>query len=262
MISTNTFLVKVEEIASEEPSYREGGSGADGTCDCIGLIIGAVRRAGGTWKGIHGSNYAARHEVVELLPITGTTSLLAGEVVFKAYEPGDAKWKLPSRYRSDPDQRDYCHIGVVISTNPLRIRHMTSPKPKIDTKIGKWKYHGWLRKIGDEQPMGQTVTISGGNPNAYINMRYGPSREYKIRADIPQGSTGELIGYSDDGNWAKVSVNGKTGYVQTQFVHTETAPITNEPITTPTTDGETVTVFRSELEKAYDIIGDLLGLRG
>ena len=45
-IPVNTFLERVEEIAREKPRYRKGGSGRDGTCDCIGLIIGALRRAG------------------------------------------------------------------------------------------------------------------------------------------------------------------------------------------------------------------------
>ena len=61
-ITLSSFLEKIREIASENPKYRSGGSGKDGTCDCIGLIIGAIRRAGGSWPGTHGSNYAARYE--------------------------------------------------------------------------------------------------------------------------------------------------------------------------------------------------------
>lgn len=62
-ISLNTFLLKADEIAEEKPSYQLGHDGSDGKCDCIGYIIGAIRRSGGSWKGTHGSNYSARNEM-------------------------------------------------------------------------------------------------------------------------------------------------------------------------------------------------------
>lgn len=33
-------------IAEETPEYRLGGDGSDGSCDCVGLGIGALRRMG------------------------------------------------------------------------------------------------------------------------------------------------------------------------------------------------------------------------
>lgn len=50
MVTMDAWLSKVDEIAAEGPSYKLGHDGSDGSCDCIGLIIGAIRRAGGTWK--------------------------------------------------------------------------------------------------------------------------------------------------------------------------------------------------------------------
>ena len=78
------LIAKVEEIAAEDPSYRIGGTGTDGTCDCIGLIVGAIRRAGDQWTGRKGTNYAARNEMVSLRPIAGNADLAVGEVVYKA----------------------------------------------------------------------------------------------------------------------------------------------------------------------------------
>lgn len=46
MVTLEAFLSEVAKIKSEAPTYREGGDGSDGTCDCIGLVIGAIRRAG------------------------------------------------------------------------------------------------------------------------------------------------------------------------------------------------------------------------
>lgn len=256
VISVKTFLAKIEQIAAEEPSYRLGGYGLDGTCDCIGLIIGAIRRAGGNWPHTHGSNYTARNQVTYLKPIK--KDLEVGEVVFKALEPGDAKYALPASYASDPDRHDYNHIGVVLSVDPLRIRHMTSPKPKIDTSIGKWKYHGWLKKIsrdGEAQPaeggmpMGELIYISGGNPAAPINMRSGDSTSNKILKEIPQGSEAELLDYGE--KWSKIRFKGTEGYVSSIFIKRQ------EVVT-----GPNVTIPKNELQQVYDMIGNWLGLRG
>ena len=62
----NKFLEKVQVIKNLNPKRREPGDGSDGYCDCIGLVIGAVRRMGLKWTGIHGSNWAARKEFVKL----------------------------------------------------------------------------------------------------------------------------------------------------------------------------------------------------
>lgn len=45
MVHMDAWLCKVDEIAAEGPSYKLGHDGSDGSCDCIGLIIGAIRRA-------------------------------------------------------------------------------------------------------------------------------------------------------------------------------------------------------------------------
>ena len=146
-ISLTLFLEKINQIASENPSYRLGGSGTDGTCDCIGLIIGAIRRAGGKWPGLHGSNYTARNEIQDLKTLTDPNVLSVGELVFKHRSPGSAGYSLPGRYSSSPDRNDYYHVGVVLSVRPLRIIHMTAPSVTEDTKLGKWSHHGWCSRI-------------------------------------------------------------------------------------------------------------------
>ena len=51
MVKLDAFLKNADQIAAESPSYKLGHDGSDGECDCIGLIIGAIRRSGGTWSG-------------------------------------------------------------------------------------------------------------------------------------------------------------------------------------------------------------------
>lgn len=97
MVAVDDFLRGVQEIKSEAPTYREGGDGSDGTCDCIGLVIGAIRRAGGGWTGTHGSNYAARFAVDGLFRQVDAADLEPGWLVFKALGPMDAGYDLPDQ---------------------------------------------------------------------------------------------------------------------------------------------------------------------
>ena len=245
MVGVSDFLARVVEIHDEGPGYQLGHSGSDGLCDCIGLIIGAIRRAGGQWHGTHGSNYAARNEVEQLQRITHSGTLIPGELVFKAREPGEAGYALPARYKKDT--RDYYHVGVVVSATPLRIYHMTTPKPKIDKQLGKWAWHGWPTKIAREGeiPMGETyqATVVGGG----LNMRTEPRRDSQLIRQIPDGATVEVISVSADGTWGSVEYRGTRGYVMMEFLSRE---------------GEMVDVPKKKLEEIYDMLGDWLGLRG
>lgn len=248
-VDAKVFLSKVEEIAAEEPGYQLGHSGDDHLCDCIGLVIGAIRRAGGQWRGTHGTNYAARNEMKYLRRIEKAAELKAGEVVYKAYDPGTGGYNLPKQYLSGSDIRDYYHIGVVVSVNPLRIRHMTTPRPKMDTQLGKWSYHGWLKKISEgEKPM--KVTYQAKVIGGALNLRTEMSTSADRITQIPDGSTVTVT--EEFPQWCKVEYEGQTGYVMSLYL----AEIRQEP------QGETIRVDKAQLEKIYDTLGDMLGLRG
>ena len=257
-VKVNDFLARVTQIYTESPKYVNGGYGNDGTCDCIGLIIGAIRRAGGQWRGLHGSNYAARRELVKLETITNSGALIPGEAVFKAYDPGVGGYALPARY--DPggeyytgDLRDYYHVGVVVSASPLRIYHMTSPKAKIDTSIGKWSYHGKLKKISyseEEIPTGQTVNYQARViGSGALNLRREPSKE---SARIMQLPVGTVVAVTEETNadWRQITYNSHTGYVMAQYLDNDV------------TAASYIQVDRTVLEAIYDEIGNMLGLRG
>lgn len=256
-VDAKVFLSEAETIAAEEPGYRKGHYGQDGLCDCIGLIIGAIRRAGGQWRGLHGSNYAAREEMQSLEKIYGTGGLKPGELVYKTYEPGQKGYDLPERYKAggayyNGDLRDYYHVGIVISVYPLRIRHMTSPMPKMDTAIGKWSYHGWLKKLSsatEERRAMDKAIIAGGDTSAPIRMRKAGSTGASVIAEIPQGSEVEIL--EGGGAWNRVLWNGKEGYVMSKFITAVGA-----------STGNMIQVPEKELEQIYDKIGDWLGRRG
>ncbi len=157
-IGCDDFISAVLEIEDEKPVYKLGGDGSRGRCDCIGLVIGALRRRGGRWSGIHGSNWAARHEVVGLRP--ANDSLRRGDIVFKAHKPSEPGYALPARYGASKDQRDYYHAGVVYSTAPLVIIHCTGPGVIRDTRQGAWAWCAELKGVSYETEAVPEVVVS------------------------------------------------------------------------------------------------------
>lgn len=219
-VSKTAFLAAVESIAAEKPSYQLGHDGSDGKCDCIGLLIGGIRRAGGTWSGTHGSNYAARNEVEYLLPIESAEECSVGEVVFKAAMPGGPNYNLPSRYSGDPNQRDYYHAGVVTSVSPLEITHCTGPGIVRDTRLGKWTHRGWLSKVSREgenaMPDTNTTATVTATSGSNVNMRAGTSTGAALVDRVPVGDTVTVLEYGDA--WCRVSYNGKTGWMMRRYL--------------------------------------------
>lgn len=235
MVSKTAFLAAVEEIAAMKPTYQLGHDGSDGQCDCIGLIIGGIRRAGGKWTGTHGSNYAARNEVDYLLPFEAADELTVGEAVFKAAMPGGPNYNLPSRYDSDPDRRDYYHVGVVTSVSPLEITHCTGPGIVRDTKRGKWNYRGWLRKVSQEggtaMPATNTATVTA-DSGSTVNMRASASTSAALVERVPVGAAVTVQEYGDA--WCRISYAGQSGWMMRKYLTLsgDTATETDAPTDT------------------------------
>lgn len=227
------FLEKVQVIKNLNPKRREPGDGSDGYCDCIGLVIGAVRRMGLKWTGIHGSNWAARKEFVKLEKINSVNDLELGDVVLKGCDQSNSGWALPSRYRKggkyyNGDLTDYYHAGVVTKVNPLNITHM-STKITVDTKLGKWNYHGKLsllaKAAGGVVPVEPTVpdTPSTGSravvvaeSGGTVNMRKTPSLRGALICRIPLGTTVDIVAPGEE--WATIKYANKTGYMMAKFL--------------------------------------------
>lgn len=220
MISLQAFLKGVQQNAARVKKYLTGGDGSGGgQCDCIGLIIGAVRLAGGKWTGTHGSNYAARNEMRTLGRITEP---FLGEVVYKAREPGEKGYDLPAKYKSSGDLKDYYHVGVVTSVDPLRITHCTSVAGgiKVDTSLGQWEYGGELKKVDygrDEHMDGLYRAVVTADNQYPVKLRNQPDTKGKVVASIPQGTVVQVLNETDDA-WARVNADGITGYMMRKFL--------------------------------------------
>lgn len=236
------FLSMVALIKSLNPAYKQPGDGSNGVCDCIGLIIGAIRRMGLKWTGIHGSNYAARYQIVNLQKITALSEIQMGDVMLKAYEKGHKKWDLPSRYWAgkqyyNGDLKDYYHAGAITSLSPITITHMTSPRMKTltiktmnDLVKNNWLYHGQAKPIVEaaggkiETPslppattpstgsMAVVVAESGGT----VNMRAKASTSGRVIMRIKLGTTVEIIAPGE--KWAEIQNGNRTGFMMAEFL--------------------------------------------
>lgn len=233
-IKVGAFLRRVEEIAAEEPSYRLGGYARDGTCDCIGLAIGAIRRAGGEWPGTHGSNYAARHEVQALRRLSAG-DILPGMLVLKAKEPGESGYALPSKYAGGGDLRDYYHAGVCVATSPLCIVHSTGTGKKSsivrDAKQGKWLWGGALKRVEYDADAGvapseeaaaaavsAAATVWSQN-GGKVRIRDKPTKSCRLWWWVPYGAEVDVL-ETDTGSpgWWKVRYGKRVGYIWQDYL--------------------------------------------
>lgn len=225
------FLEKILIIFNSNPKRREPGDGSDGYCDCIGLIIGAIRRMGLKWTGIHGSNWCARKEITGLKEIKSQSDLKVGDIVLKAVPYGNSRWKLPSRYRKggqyyNGDLNDYYHAGVVYSVNPFQIRHMSS-KMTIDTKYKTyypWTHYGKSTILLKASTGVTTTPIPTSGTQAYVvaesgstvNMRRSPSLKGGLIMCIPLQTIINIVSPGEE--WCKITYQNKTGYMMAKFL--------------------------------------------
>lgn len=222
----------VDEIIDSKPVYKSGGDGRAGECDCIGLIIGAIRRAGGEWRGTHGSNWAARRAMTSL---QASPALELGTILYKAREPGQERYALPTAYRDHPDQRDYYHVGVVTAINPLRITHCTSGGGvsgiKIDTLLGAWKYGGRLKGLSyDSEVIPMDKARVDAPSGRTVRMRANPADNATIIANVPIGVDVEVLDKRP--GWWQIRHAGKTGWMMDKYLDGTMVPVDDRALLT------------------------------
>ncbi len=267
-VSVETYLKGVEEIYQEQPDYKLGCDGSNGKCDCIGMCRGALERNGVSTHGLRGTNDAARNTIENLHKISSVKELKLGQVVLKERPMDDPDYPLPAGYRKgggkyNGDLTNYTHIGTVTRVNPLEITHMTSPKPKKDTKLGNWKYAGDLPYVehsggGGDSPMDEKATtfaLSGST----VNMRAKESTSSALVERIPIGEEVTIKNHGE--TWCYVTWKGKKGYIMTQFlVFGEYVPgVPSEDVAPAEPDSEMVLVSKADLYAIMDKISYMVG---
>lgn len=239
MIGADELLARVGEIASERPRYRTGGTGADGSCDCVGLIMGAMYRAGRARYDMHSSNYFARYQTEELRELGSAEDCFPGMVVYKRRDDEaqlNARYLPGGRYWTG-DRRDYYHVGVVTGVGPLAITHCTSgggaDGVAVDGKLGKWCCGGRLGGVAytntleGAMEMAQFAKIvsEDGNP---VRLRSGQSTKdlSNVLVKLPVDTVVRVQAAS--GAWSRVecSYGGQaySGFVMAKFLEPTDEP--------------------------------------
>ena len=246
------FVDRVRQIADSNPTYRTGGSGKDGTCDCIGLIIGAL----GKKYDMHSSNYFARVQMRMLDSLVDESQLHIGSIVYKSRRDTadlNARYQAGGRYYNG-DLLDYYHVGVVTAIEPVEITHCTSSGNingiAYDTSIKPWSHFGDLLDVTfddteDDIGMLYTVTTPNGKP---VNLRMRPDKSSLKVGEIPAGEDVNVVEQAD--GWSKVKWRGLNGYVMSEFLLAEDE----------TVDESAVVSFEEEvLAKLDEILALLTG---
>lgn len=231
MYTVSAFLAQVRAIADTRPAYATGGTGKNGKCDCVGLIMGAMYGLGRKAYPMHSSNYFARYQTEELREIGSAADCWPGMIIYKARSSTaqlNARYQPGGRYYTG-DMLDYYHVGVVLSVSPLRIVHCTSGGGAdgivTDTKLGQWSYGGRVAGLdgsGAENTEGADImaaiydarVTSANGKGANLRAKMSTSSE---RVDVlPEGALVQVL--SVGGEWSRVAYNGLTGYVMSTFL--------------------------------------------
>lgn len=223
MITLRTFLDGVKANARRVTGYKLGRDGSGGLCDCVGLIIGALRLCGVKYSHTHGSNYFARYYTEGLHKVSSAADLEPGALVYKAHNPGDTNYDsamINARYNKSGDLRDYYHVGVVQSVRPLIIAHCSAGGMHYDNRVGKWAYAGrckgvdYVSAANDQEVIaGKTAIVDTPNDGT-LNVREKPTLNGKIITRIREGDAVEVL--ETNGEWARVRFD--VGWVQTKFL--------------------------------------------
>jgi len=230
MLDVNKLIASVEECLGWP--YVSPGTNDSRGIDCSGLFVKAFWDQGASIY--HGSNTIYRKYCSEKGKLTSVSQLRPGMAVFK--------WNANTPEKFNDGLGDFQHIGLVTSTNPLRIVHASSAAGCVttDTKFGKWGYWGWLKDVkkpdgqstvqpepaeGDEESVVDeefaTVIADSGST---VNMRTKAKTSAPLVERVPLGARVEVLGTC--GSWTKVKFGSRTGYMMTKFL---TAEVDQEP---------------------------------
>ena len=262
------FVANVKRIADQKPVYREGGDGSDGTCDCIGLIMGAL---GGKFE-MHSTNWFARYQTFGMEPINHDRyEHEVGDILYKARNPSNPKYDLHERYvtgrYATGDLTDYYHVGVVTNVAPLEITHCTSTGNvngiAYDSTADTWTHVGILENVDYDGPQaddgtpaanGLAVVYSeNGDP---VRMRSKPTTDggYNTVAKVPPGAPVEIL--EQAGEWATVRWNGLRGYMMSKYLRVIGMTSTeHDPVQTGTV---TITISANAAAELLKALGSVL----
>lgn len=171
--------------------------------------------------------------------------------------------KEPAKYQND-GIGNASHIGIYTAQGAGAINSSSSHGCVCEStfkgksinggwnRVGLWKVIDYgdsvNRILRGEEVKPVEVNYQAKVVDGALNLRKEKSQSSERLAQIPEGTIVTVT--EEDGTWSKTGYNGKTGWAMSKFLEKVDH------------SGDTVTVSRSELEKIYDAIGEMLGFRG
>lgn len=267
MIGVTGFVARVEKIAARRPTYRIGGVGKDGTCDCIGLVMGTMYELGRKGYGMHDTNYFARYQTLELKK-ADKKELFVGQLLYRARTNQDklnARYLPGGRYYTG-DLLDYYHVAVVTSIKPLRIIECTEYGDVsgilIHDTFKNWDYGGKLRGILYEQEdQGGVYEETEEEIVVLYKARIATQSDpLTLRAtasgrkigEIPKGETVEVL---SGGEWSRVRWGDALGYVSSAYLEAIEEEAQDEEQPADLSEQTTTTFIREDDEGVVTLIG-------
>ncbi len=196
------------------------GSAEKGCVDCSGAFVYSFRKHGASIY--HGSNRIARTEVVELLPMNRAQE---GMAAFKLREPGNARYSLPSAYKTggkhfNGDLNDYYHIGLVGRDGQI-LNAQSSRTGFVKSKASTWHCCGYLKQVNYGQeglPMEEalyqtTVTAPSGST---VNLRRASNKSADVIEKVSIGTTVDVL--EEGSEWCKIRTTTNTGFMMARFL--------------------------------------------
>lgn len=272
MIGVSAFVNRVEEIAARKPTYRTGGVGKDGTCDCIGLVMGAMYELGHKAYDLHSTNYFSRYQTMEMKKVN-KKELFIGQLLYRSRRN---QGKLHARYLPGGryytgDLLDYYHVAVVTSVKPLRIIECTEygnvTGVVISETLGRWNWGGKLRGVEYgryEEGAGKEVEAMIGTEitgdalyratvatkEGALNVRKQPEKGM-ILGRVPRGKEVDVLSETGEG-WKKIRYGELVGYVSEQYLMRNEEGIALPPTTTLISGEGMVVVLHGSWRVAQD----------
>lgn len=214
MLSVNKLIQSAYECLGW-PYVSPGSNDANGI-DCSGLFVKIFRDQGA--KIYHGSNTIYRDCCDPKGPITSVSQLKPGYAVFK--------WKSTTPSKFNDGLGDFCHIGLVVSTNPLKIIHASSTAGCVteDTKLGKWKYWGALKDVDYNDDVSEDIlpepeiyaTVFSENRKP-VKMRNKPSTSCRLYDELAFGTIVKVVKKGEP--WTEVDYGLRKGwFIQSKFL--------------------------------------------
>ena len=177
----------------------------------------------------------------------------------------------PAKYQGD-GIGNASHIGLVTGTGEGAIHSSSSKGCVCESKFqgktiknGGWNRVGLWNQVdygiegndpdqGGDDTMPEMATVHSENGKS-VKMRAKPSTSCNMYWDVPDGSIVDLYQWGDD--WSNIGYGGQSGYMMSQYLIRGSIVPGEDTI-----DDSYITVPREELQRVYDMIGDMLSTKG